>query len=148
LGAADTARVLLTTDRGRSWNISETPVKSGRSSGIFSVAFRDKKHGVVVGGDYTKETEALDNLAVTNDGGITWILVKGLRGFRSLVAFVPGSKSLVAIGPAGSDFSTDDGETWQPIEGPGFDTLSFGDKQWAWASGARGTIGRLSLKPR
>jgi len=150
LGAANKARVLLTTDRGRTWKIVETPIKSGQSSGIFSVAFRDTKHGVVVGGDYTKETEASDNLALTNDGGLTWKLATGLSGFRSAVAYVPvrgvpGSKTLVAIGPSGSDLSTDDGLTWQPIEGPGFDTLSFASKNLAWASGVRGTIGQLSL---
>jgi photosystem II stability/assembly factor-like uncharacterized protein len=145
LGAANKARVLLTTDRGRSWKISETPLNSGRSSGIFSVAFRDTKHGVVVGGDYTKESEAINNLAITSDGGLTWKLVKGLSGFRSVVAYVPGSTTLVAVGPSGSDFSTDDGQTWQRIDGPGFDTLSFANKHSAWASGARGSIGRLKL---
>ena len=29
-------------------------------------------HGVMVGGDYSKETEAVDNVAVTDDGGETW----------------------------------------------------------------------------
>ncbi len=146
MGAADKARVLQTTDQGRSWKIVETPIKSGRSAGIFSIAFRDTKHGVVVGGDYSKESEAVDNLAITSDGGLSWRLVKGLSGFRSVVAFVPGSKTVVAVGPSGADFSTDDGQTWQRIDGPGFDTLSFASKESAWASGARGSIARLSLK--
>src|SRR6267143_2202813 len=77
-GAAAKARVLRTSDRGRTWKISETPLIAGASAGIFSVAFRDAKHGVIVGGDYTKEKEASDNLAVTSDGGVTWMLVKGL----------------------------------------------------------------------
>ena len=37
---------------------SETPLKSGPSSGIFSIAFSDQKHGVILGGDYQKENEA------------------------------------------------------------------------------------------
>ena len=37
----------------------------------------------------------------------------------------PGTKIIVAIGPAGSDFSTDDGQTWKPVDGPGFDTFHF-----------------------
>jgi photosystem II stability/assembly factor-like uncharacterized protein len=153
-GAARQARVLRTSDRGRTWKLSNTPLVAGSSAGIFSIAFRDLKHGVVVGGDYTKEKEALGNLAVTNDGGETWTLVKGLSGYRSAVSYVPvtaqshDTSILVAVGPSGADYSTDDGLTWKPLEGPGFDTLSFvraPGSGWptGWAAGAGGTIGKL-----
>jgi photosystem II stability/assembly factor-like uncharacterized protein len=148
LGSAARARVLRTTDGGRTWRVFETPLKSNQSSGIFSVAFRDAKHGVVVGGDYQKEKYAVDNLAITSDGGETWIVLKGLGGFRSVVAYVPGTTMLVAIGPLGSDYSTDDGRTWTAISGPGFDTFSFARGQkTGWAAGARGSLGRLSFAP-
>lgn len=154
-GAAAKARVLRTDDRGRTWAIADTPLIAGPSAGIFSLAFRDAKHGVIVGGDYKKENEALDNLAVTSDGGVTWTLVKGLSGFRSVVAYVAGapdgarSPALVAIGPSGADYSTDDGKTWRPIDGPGFDTVSFArDKAVGWGAGARGSIGRLMFDSR
>ena len=108
--------------------------------------FRDAKHGIVAGGDYRKESDAVDNLAVTNDGGVTWTLVKGLSGFRSVVAYVPGSKTLIAVGPSGGDYSTDDGRTWTPINGPGFDTFSFAPgKQTGWGAGAKGAIGKLTF---
>ena len=144
-GAAPKARVLRSADRGKTWAIADTPLAAGQSSGIYSIAFRDARHGVVVGGDYAKEADAIDNCAITSDGGATWTLVKGLGGFRSVVAHVPGTMSTwVAIGPRGSDVSTDDGKTWTPIEGPGFDTFSFvRGKAIGWASGARGAIGRL-----
>lgn len=146
-GAAAKARVLRTSDRGRSWQVSNTPLAAGPSAGIFSIAFRDAKHGVIAGGDYRKEQEAVDNLAVTNDGGITWTLVKGLSGFRSVVAYVPGTKTLVALGPSGGDYSTDDGRTWKPIDGPGFDTFSFVPrKAMGWGAGANGAIGRLDFR--
>lgn len=145
-GAGAKARVLRTSDHGRSWQVSDTPLAAGQSAGIFSIAFRDEKHGVVVGGDYRKESEAVDNLAVTNDGGVTWKLVKGLSGFRSVVAYVPGMKTpaLVALGPSGGDYSLDDGQTWQPIEGRGFDTFSFiPRKATGWGAGADGALGKL-----
>ncbi len=146
LGAAARARVMRTADGGRSWKVFETPVKSGQSSGIFSICFRDASHGVIVGGDYQRENEAVDNLAITSDGGQTWKLVKGLTGFRSVVAYVRGTRTLVAVGPAGGDYSDDDGHTWTPLTGPGFDTFSFarGEKV-GWAAGARGAIGRLNF---
>lgn len=148
-GAAAKSRVLRTSDRGRTWQVADTPLASGGSAGIFSIAFRDEKHGVIAGGDYQKEQDAVDNLAVTNDGGVTWTLVKGLSGFRSVVAYVPGAKTptLVALGPSGGDYSTDDGRTWTPITGPGFDTFSFvPGKQIGWGAGANGKIGRLNFE--
>jgi len=147
-GAAAKSRVLRTTNGGRTWRVADTPLASGPSSGIFSIAFRDAKHGVIAGGDYKKESEAVDNLAVTSDGGVTWTLVKGLSGFRSVVAYVPGMKTpaLIALGPSGGDYSLDDGRTWQPIDGPGFDTFSFvRGKQLGWGAGAEGKLGKLSF---
>ena len=145
-GASAKARVLRTSDGGRTWQVAESPLAAGPSAGIFSITFRDAKHGVIAGGDYRKEQEAVDNLAVTSDGGMTWTLVKGLSGFRSVVAYVAGTKTLVALGPSGGDYSTDDGRTWTPIGGPGFDTFSFVPRgSIGWAAGADGRIGKLTL---
>jgi photosystem II stability/assembly factor-like uncharacterized protein len=147
LGSAERARVLRTADGGKTWKVFETPIKSSQSSGIFSIAFRDEKHGVIVGGDYQKEQDATDNVAVTSDGGETWTLTRGLSGFRSVVAFIPGTQTLIALGPAGGDYSADDGHTWSTLPGPGFDTFSFAPQQrFGWASGARGAIGRIKFQ--
>jgi photosystem II stability/assembly factor-like uncharacterized protein len=149
-GAAAKARVLRTADRGRTWQVSETPMTSGPSAGIFSIAFRDTKHGVIVGGDYQKETEAINNVALTDDGGVTWNLAKGLTGYRSVVMYVPGLRmTFVAVGPSGADYSVDDGRTWKPIPGRGFDTLSFArGKNVGWATGTGGSIGKLTFTPQ
>jgi photosystem II stability/assembly factor-like uncharacterized protein len=148
-GAAERARVLRSADRGATWQIAETPLHAAQSSGIYSVAFRDAQHGVIVGGDYAKEAEAVDNAAVTSDGGKTWTLVKehGLRGFRSVVRYVPGTRAtFLAVGPQGSDISTDDGKSWAPVDGPGFDTFSFAPgRSVGWGAGARGAVARLDV---
>jgi photosystem II stability/assembly factor-like uncharacterized protein len=120
-GAAAQARVLRSTDGGQTWDVSVTPLAAGPSSGIFSVAFRDATHGIVVGGDYTNEAGAVKNAAVTDDGGVTWTLVDGLTGFRSVVRFLPdGGSGVIAIGPSGADYSPDGGRTWRVVDGPGF----------------------------
>ena len=145
-------RVLRSIDDGRTWTIAETGVATGPSAGIFSIAFRDAQHGVVVGGDYRKESEAVDNVAWTSDGGTTWSLVKqsGLFGFRSVVAFAGGSSratSLIAIGPSGADWSDDDGRTWKAVESAGFDTFSATrDGRAGWAAGTNGRISRWSIR--
>jgi photosystem II stability/assembly factor-like uncharacterized protein len=139
--------VLRSDDGGKTWAVSATPIAAGPSSGIFSIAFRDATHGIVVGGDYRKEKEAVDNAAITTDGGVTWTAVKGLSGFRSVVAYVPGrQRTVIAVGPSGADYSIDDGEHWAPIEGPGFHTFSCSRLgKFGWGAGEKGAIGRLDL---
>lgn len=151
--SATKSRVLHTGDGGKSWTVVETPLAAGPSAGIFSIAFRDRLHGVIVGGDYKLEQAAVDNVAITSDGGRTWTLVKdkGLSGFRSVVKYLPGTEhSLIAVGPQGADRSDDGGKTWHPLPLPagmaGFDALSFAPgQQKAWASGAAGALGRLQF---
>ena len=146
-GAAARARVLRSDDRGRTWQIADTPIPAGQSAGIYSIAFRDARQGVIVGGDYAKEAEAVDNVAITSDGGATWTLVRerALTGFRSVVAHQPGTPgTFIAVGPLGSDLSTDDGKTWIRLDGPGYDTFSFAKSGVVgWAAGSQGRIGQL-----
>jgi photosystem II stability/assembly factor-like uncharacterized protein len=141
------SRVLRSSDGGRTWTVAKTPIATGDATGIFSIAFRDAQHGVVVGGNYRLEQQAVDNVAITSDSGATWNLArKGLSGFRSVVAYLPGAgRALVAIGPSGADVSDDDGQTWTPIDSIGFDTLS-GSRRGGvgWAAGAAGRIAKIT----
>ncbi|MEO8075619.1 MAG: oxidoreductase [Acidobacteriota bacterium] len=143
------ARVLRSSDAGRTWQITSAPLHTGESAGIFSIAFRSPTHGIAVGGDYRKEPEGLDNAAFTTDGGVTWTLVKdhGLGGYRSVVAWVPGvAQSAIAVGPSGADWSSDDGRTWAAIPADGFDTVSFAPgTRTGWAAGQGGRIAKLTV---
>jgi photosystem II stability/assembly factor-like uncharacterized protein len=148
-GAAATSRVLRSTDRGRTWEIADTPITAGPSAGIYSIAFRDARHGIVVGGDYAKEDLAYNNVAVTDDGGATWRLSPGLGGFRSVVTYWPSASgpNILALGPSGADISTDDGRNWAPSLTParGLHTFSFArGARVGWAAGSRGQIARFS----
>jgi photosystem II stability/assembly factor-like uncharacterized protein len=69
------ARVFHSPDRGRSWEVVDTPMIHGAdSTGIFSIAFRDAMHGVIAGGDYKRPNDDGPNLAFTDDGGKSWNL--------------------------------------------------------------------------
>jgi photosystem II stability/assembly factor-like uncharacterized protein len=144
------SRVLRSSDGGSTWTVSATPLATGAATGIFSIAFRDLQHGVVVGGDYRNESQAVDNAAWTSDGGASWTLVKdhGLTGFRSVVSWVPGTRqSVIAIGPTGADWSADGGRTWTPMDAEGFDTLSLLPKGgMGWAAGQDGRLSKLTLR--
>lgn len=141
------SRVLHSPDRGRTWRVTQTAIPTSESAGIFSIAFRDALTGVAVGGDYQKETEAVDNVALTSDGGKTWTLGTRLSGFRSVVAFAPRSKSSwIAVGPRGADISHDDGRTWAPFTGAGFHAFAFAPRSSVgWGVGERGAIGKLNF---
>ncbi|HEY0385539.1 MAG TPA: hypothetical protein VGC64_05985, partial [Pyrinomonadaceae bacterium] len=138
-GGGAQARVFHSTDGGKTWTVSPTPLLSGRPpAGIFSIAFKDARNGVAVGGNYQKEADADRNAAVTTDGGLTWTLDTESRpaGYRSCVVYVRGAtlRGLVAVGPNGADYSTDDGRSWTGIGPMGFHSVSFAagtDAGWA-----------------
>jgi photosystem II stability/assembly factor-like uncharacterized protein len=141
------SRVVRSRDEGRTWEAVPTPIPSSASAGIFSIAFADRQHGIVVGGDYKVVSAAADNAAITDDGGATWTLVKGLGGFRSAAALVPSlPATVVAVGPGGADVSSDRGRTWSAIPGPGFHTLTaVRGSRILWAAGENGSVGRLQF---
>jgi pimeloyl-ACP methyl ester carboxylesterase/photosystem II stability/assembly factor-like uncharacterized protein len=144
-------RVLRSSDGGRSWSVHQTPIDTGEATGIFSVAFSDALHGVVVGGNYTKERERGHQAAVTSDGGTTWTLATtGVSGFRSAVAWLPRAPATwLSVGPAGADVSGDGGRSWMPAGGDGYDALSLAPgTSVGWATGAGGRIARVTTHGR
>jgi photosystem II stability/assembly factor-like uncharacterized protein len=152
-GGATVSRIFRSIDRGQTWTVHETPIRAdAASSGIFSLGFRNSNDGVAVGGDYKQPDKRDRNIARTADGGQTWSLINGSqpRGYRSALAYVPlaAHPSLVAVGPTGSDYSTDDGETWLPLGKLGFHAVGFAGPDAGWAVGEDGVIARSSQPVR
>lgn len=144
-GGPGAARVFHSTDGGRTWKISTTPIRNdGASSGVFSLAFADALHGVAVGGDYSKAEDASHNIAITSDGGLTWTEPTGTHphGFRSAVVFVPEHSFWIATGTSGSDVSTDGGKNWKQFDTSSFNAISF-TKGIGWAVGPQGRLAKF-----
>jgi len=139
-GGAGAARVWRSEDGGRVWQAVDSPLFQGReSAGIFSIAFADARHGVIVGGDYLKPESRERTAAWSEDGGHTWTTsATPPAGYRSCVSYQPDLQRWVCTGPQGSDVSTDGGRSWQPLTEAGFNTLSGG-----FAAGDRGRAQRL-----
>jgi hypothetical protein len=102
------------------WIAYETPFIQGTSSqGIYSIDFYDKNFGIAVGGDYTKQSENINNIATTKNGGETWqIQASGNNGgYKTCVKFRPKSKGkdIIAVGDQNIEFSQDYGKTWKII---------------------------------
>ncbi|HEX3147482.1 MAG TPA: glycosyl hydrolase [Gemmataceae bacterium] len=141
-GGAKKARVLHSADRGNSWAIVDAPLVAGvESAGIFSIAFRDKDHGIIVGGDYKKPDDQVATTAITADGGKTWGLVAKPLPYRSAVVWA--KDRWVAVGTSGSDVSLDDGITWKPLDQEKYNAVAFAASGDGWAVGPKGRIARF-----
>ena len=135
------SRVFFSPDKGKTWEVYETPIVQGESmTGIFSADFYDKKNGIVAGGNFEKPTQNFQNKAITNDGGKTWKLIAENSGFgyASCIQYVPNSngKKLVSVGVTGIFYSNDKGITWKQISSDNsFYTIRFIDSSTAIAAG-------------
>jgi photosystem II stability/assembly factor-like uncharacterized protein len=146
-GGGAQARVFRSDDRGESWQVSATPIRSGPTAGIFALAFRGEVHGLAVGGDFTTPTLAPDALALTADGGTTWRLVADAPNeYRSGATWVTGNAAIV-VGPTGSDASVDGGRSWTRFDSGSFDTVDCAHSGACWASGEQGRVAYL-IRPR
>jgi photosystem II stability/assembly factor-like uncharacterized protein len=136
-------RVFRSDDGGATWTVAQTPIASGSgTNGIFALAFRGQQHGLAVGGDFLAETASPNNFARTSDGGKTWQLVAGPSEYRSGVTWVDGHTA-IAVGPSGSDVSTDGGTTWQRFDNRSLDTVDCASPVACWAAGANGRVAYL-----
>lgn len=139
------SRVFRTQDRGRTWTVVDSPVPGGGATGIYTLAMRDWWKGVALGGDYTKPTEAPAHAAVTGDSGRTWRPATRVPGeYRSGAAWVGDSDTVLAVGPTGSDVSTDEGRTWTRFDGGSFDAVACTKAGACWASGEQGRAAVLA----
>lgn len=146
-GGAATARVFRSADRGRTWHVADTPLHAGDpASGVFSVVFRDAKHGVAVGGKYDRPHDALPNVALSEDGGTTWHAPDGAPpvGYFSGAAWLPhaATPTVVAVGLAGTVRSTDGGRSWTTVDSVAYNSVAFAAPNVGWAVGPRGRIAK------
>ncbi len=141
------ARVYRSDDRGNSWTVTPAPIYSASvSAGIFSLCKIDDRHGVAVGGDYLKPDMKTGTSVFTTDGGTSWVAsARFPAGFRSCVVRIPGTNHIIAVGPNGSDLSSDFGQTWQPLDTTGFHAVDFASRGAGWAVGERGRIMRYHV---
>lgn len=109
------SRLFATDDFGKKWTIHSPPILQGESStGIFSFAF-SKAEGIVVGGDYTRDTLATQHVLLTTDGGKTWTAPNTpTRGYRECVEYLSRTR-VIAVGPKGIDLSNNGGADWSPF---------------------------------
>jgi photosystem II stability/assembly factor-like uncharacterized protein len=154
-GAADRARIFVTTNRGKTWQAYRATMAQGTGgSGVFSVAFRDALHGVIGGGDFERPDERVRNFAVSSDGGKTWqhptnAPINGAIFGLSYAAGhdnAPNLKRVVATGPDGAAWTDDEGETWTRLRGVrDFWAVAFANQEVGWFVGTDGRILKITF---
>ncbi|MEE1754052.1 WD40/YVTN/BNR-like repeat-containing protein [Streptomyces sp. SP18CS02] len=150
-GGGATGRVLHSPDRGLNWTVAESTIPAGDPArGVFGLAFRDRTHGLAVGGDYRAGQASPRAGAVTSDGGRTWRQAHTPpAGYRSGVTWLPHSRSAaLAVGPGGTDLTTDGGLTWRTVDNGSYDTVDCAPDLGCWASGEKGRVARLEPRGR
>jgi hypothetical protein len=143
------ARVFHTADAGRTWGWSGTPIVTSASAGIATVAFRDLLHGVAAGGNIAKPDTFLVNVAVTSDGGFTWMpgAIPPFPGpvYGAAYAMNGERPMLVAVGPRGAAVSWDDARSWALIDTLSYWSVGLDKAGRGWLVGPGGRVRRLDV---
>lgn len=145
-GGGMSSRVFRSTDRGRTWAASTTPLPAGEATGLFGMHFFSAKVGMAVGGNYKQEQQPGPNATITRDGGQTWQVVSPTNppGLKEAVALLPGDR-LLTVGPSGTSLSADQGQTWQALDTDGHHSVAC-VKGTCYAVGAKGKVSKQVFK--
>ena len=99
----------------------------------------------LVGGDFEAPDNGVDASGWTRTG-TSWKAGGDLGGYRSGADWVNGTRrTFVAVGPTGSDASTDGGRTWTTWSRSGYHSVVCAPTA-CWASGADGRVARVATK--
>ncbi|MCX4626552.1 oxidoreductase [Streptomyces sp. NBC_01443] len=145
-GGGAAARILHSADRGRTWQVAESGIPAGGpAKGVFALAFRDRTRGLAVGGDYRTGEASPQAAAVSADAGRTWRPAHTPPpAYRSGAAWLPHLRdAALAVGPTGTDVTTDGGRSWRSLTPGSFDTVDCAGDGGCWAAGEKGRVGRL-----
>ena len=125
--------------------VFELPILNGKTStGANSIAVKNNKIMVIVGGDFTTRDAANKNCVLTNNGGLNFSVAQTPpHGYRSCVEYL-GKNNWLCTGLNGSDYSIDDGKNWALISSESFNACrkaKYGKS--VFFAGNNGTIGKL-----
>jgi len=120
------------------------PILQGKeSTGANSIAVKNSKTMVVVGGDFMKKNDTDKNCVITTDGGLTWITPKiPPTGYRSCVEYL-SKNTWITCGLNGVDISDDNGMNWKNISKESFNVCRKAKKGNAVYLAGNGRVGKL-----
>ena len=125
--------------------IIDLPILQGKeTTGANSIAIKNKKTFIIVGGDFNTPDSTYKNCVISTDGGNTWTHpLTPPNGYRSCVEYID-KKQWVTCGLNGVDISNDDGQTWKWISKERFNVCRKAKKgKSIFFAGGKGLIGKL-----
>jgi len=128
-------------------SIAPIPIIKGKNStGANSIdVFETKNKGVIVGGDFTKDSIAQKNCALFTymKEKFTFTIPENPpHGYRSCVIYISENK-LITCGTSGVDISNDGGKNWQLISNESFHVVQKAKKGNAvYLAGTKGRVAR------
>lgn len=129
------------------YKIWELPLLQGReSTGANSLAIDSKGNGLLVGGDFSKDSIRTGNTVLFDKGGNNIRVPQtNPQGYKSCVIFLTKS-TLVACGTSGVDLSYDGGLNWVNISKESFHVVQKAAKGNAvFLAGGNGKLAKLVL---
>lgn len=128
-------RILKSSDMGLTWTASQAPVTdfagTAQSARLTMSSLTNGCLLKTAGTTYTFYT--------TTDGGATWSAGTPFTGTYRVLAYVPGTSTLVATSagtPSGSAYSTNNGTTWTTIDsGAQRGVVTFFNGTTGWCAG-------------
>lgn len=141
------SRLFISKTEGRDW---QTPVSlkmlSGQSGKGSFAMLQQKGSFWMVGGDYRKDGDTTDNCLMMSKNRMKFPTQKP-RGYRSGISFLPGKIGLICCGTNGTDYSMNDGDTWQTVRWSGaFHTVKISkNNDSTWLAGPNGRLGKIQM---
>lgn len=123
----------------------DLPILQGKeSTGANSIAIKNKKTFIVVGGDFNAPESSDKNCVLTKDAGKSWSAPSTPpHGYRSCVEYLE-KNDWITCGPTGVDVSNDNGHTWNLISKESFHVCRKAKKgKSVFLAGGKGNIGKL-----
>ena len=119
-------------------------IQGKETTGANSIAVKNKKTWMVVGGDFNTVDGTINNAAITFNAGKSWSAPTAPpTGYRSCVEYIK-KKQWITCGLNGVDISNDDGQTFTNISKEGFHVVRKSKKGKAvYFAGTGGRIGKL-----
>ena len=143
ISGGETTRFIWSSDLGEKWKSTKIPFVSWKTCGAYSLAFKNRKELVVVGGDYTRPNESANTCFYSIDGGLNWSASKNPpSGYRSCVIFANGV--YYACGTNGIDYSIDHGQNWQKISSENGLSMCT-DKKYVYISCVKGKVLKMKM---
>ncbi|MEQ1554444.1 MAG: YCF48-related protein [Ferruginibacter sp.] len=123
------------------------PILQGKeSTGANSIASKNNKFMIIVGGDFTTKDETVKNCIITKDAGNNWYIpTNPPTGYRSCIEYIT-AKKWITCGLNGVDITYNDGNDFNNISKESFHTCKRAKKGNAvYLVGNNGKIGVLLL---